>query len=128
MKRTGPTNIHLRELIVKLDKSKKVKLWKRISKELQKPSRIRRSVNIYKIENTIREGETAIVPGTVTSVGDLTKKTTIAAWRFTKAAKEKINKSGKAISINELLKSNPNGKKVRIIGWLLTVKITFLEG
>ncbi len=116
MKRTGPTNIHLRELIVKLDKSKKVKLWKRISKELQKPSRIRRSVNIYKIENTIREGETAIVPGTVTSVGDLTKKTTIAAWRFTKAAKEKINKSGKAISINELLKSNPNGKKVRIIG------------
>ena len=33
-----------------------------------------------------------------------------------KEAKEKINKTGKAITIKELIKENPKGSKVRIIG------------
>lgn len=116
MKPTGPTNLQLKRLIVSLDKQKNIKLWKRISKELQKPSRIRRSVNIYKINRFTKEGETALVPGNVLSVGELTKNITVAAWKFSKVAKEKINKKGKAVSIEDLLKKNPEGKKVRIIG------------
>ena len=50
-------------------------------------------------------------------MGDLNKKVTIAAYNFSKSAIEKINSSGsKAISINELVKQNPKGSKVRIIG------------
>ncbi|HLC73754.1 MAG TPA: 50S ribosomal protein L18e [Candidatus Nanoarchaeia archaeon] len=116
MRKTGSQNIQLRELIIELDKCKKAKLWERISKELQRPSRIRRGVNIYKIDQNTREGETAIIPGTVMSVGELSKNLTIAAWKFTETARNKINQKGKAVSILELLKSNPEGKKVRIIG------------
>jgi len=49
-------------------------------------------------------------------VGDLDKKLTVAAYSFSEKAKEKINKNGRAISIVELLKENPKGSKVRIVG------------
>ena len=49
-------------------------------------------------------------------MGDLTKKITVAAYQFSESAEEKINKVGKAISIRELMKENPKGKRIRIIG------------
>ena len=93
-KRTGPTNEKLRETIVLLDKaSKKYKseMFKSVAKELARPTRIRRKVNVYQINKHLRDGETAIVPGKVLSTGDLTKKVTVAAWDFSDKAREKIN-------------------------------------
>ncbi|MAF50924.1 MAG: 50S ribosomal protein L18e [Nanoarchaeota archaeon] len=119
VKRTGPQTLVLRDLIRELTsigKKNKVKLWLRIAKDLSRPTRIRRAVNLYKIDKHTREGETALVPGKVLSVGDLTKNLTIAAYQFSDKAEEKINKNGKAIKLQELLKNNPEGKKVRIIG------------
>jgi len=49
-------------------------------------------------------------------MGELNKNVTVAGWRFSKSAEEKINRKGKAITIQELMKQNPEGKKVRIIG------------
>jgi len=118
-KRTGPTNLYLKNLILELKRlssQKNIKLWKRIAKDLSKSTRQRREVNIYKINKYCRDNEIAIVPGKVLSMGELDKKLTIAAWNFSSKAKEKINKKGKAISIQELMKTNPEGKKVRIIG------------
>ncbi len=43
-------------------------------------------------------------------------KFTIAAFSFSGAALDKINKVGKTIPINELIKESPKGKKIRIIG------------
>jgi large subunit ribosomal protein L18e len=119
VKRTGPQTLELKKLIVELEKlakKEKVKLWKRIAYDLSKPTRIRREVNLYKINKYTKQGETALIPGKVLSLGNIDKKLTIAAYKFSNIAKEKINKIGKAISIKELLKENPKGKKVRIIG------------
>jgi len=118
-KHTGPTTLELRKLIIELRKlasKQKVKLWKRIANDLEKPTRQRREVNLYKINKYTRNNEIALVPGKVLSLGSLDKKLTIAAYQFSKQAKEKINKIGKAITIKELIKENPKGKKVRIIG------------
>ncbi len=65
-----------------------------------------------------RDGETALIPGKVLSLGKMDKKLTVAAFKFSESALEKINANGKAISIEELLKNNPDGKKVRILKWL----------
>ncbi len=119
MKRTGPTNPELKKLIAELNSlgtKQKVKLWKVIAKELSKATRNRREVNIRKINRVTKKDETIIVPGKVLSNGELDHKVTIAAWRFTEATKQKINKIGKAVSIQELMESNPKAKKVRIIG------------
>ena len=52
MKKTGPTNPNTKDLITELKKKSyehKSKLWKRIAEELSKPTRQRRTVNLYKI-------------------------------------------------------------------------------
>jgi len=117
--RTGPTNQNLVNLIhqlKKLSKESKVSLWKAIALELEKPSRSRREVNLFHIDKHCNNNETILVPGKVLGYGDLTKKFKIAAFRFSSQALSKINKSGKALTIHELMKENPQGKNIRIIG------------
>ena len=119
VKRTGPTTLALQNLIKELSvlsNKEQAPLWKRVAKDLSKPTRIRRSVNIDRIQKYTRENEIALVPGKVLRDGELTKKLTIAAYQFSEKAKEKINKTGKAITIKQLMTENPKGNKVRIIG------------
>ncbi len=118
-KRTGPTNIQLQKLIIELRKlsvKQKAPIWKRVAEDLSKSTRQRRKAHLDRINKTVKKDETVLVPGKVLSQGELTNKITIAAYSFSEKAKEKINASGKAISIEELMKTNPKGKKVRIIG------------
>ncbi len=119
VKHTGPTTLELQKLIIELEtlsKKQKVKIWKRVAQDLSKPTRIRREVNLYKINKNTRQGETALIPGKVLSLGNIDKRLTIAAYKFSNEAKEKINKIGKAITIKELIKENPKGENIRIIG------------
>jgi large subunit ribosomal protein L18e len=118
VKRTGPTNYQLQELLTELEKKAvESRFWKRVVKDLRKPSRQRRLVNVYKIDKFARDGETVLVPGKVLSVGEINKKVDVAAMNFSNEAKKKIESAnGKAISIKELFQQNPDGKKVRILG------------
>jgi large subunit ribosomal protein L18e len=110
------TNIQLKKLVALLHKQKK-DIWKRIAKDLLKPTRQQRSVNLSKINRFFKEGETIIVPGKVLSDGFLEKKAHVAAFKFSHAAIEKVKKAGGAtMTIEELLKKNPEAKGVRIIG------------
>ena len=115
--KTNPMLIALIHELKKNANENDVPVWKDIALRLEKPSRNWPEVNLYKISKYIGEKETALIPGKVLSTGDLTKKVIIAAWSFTKKSKEKIKKAGgKYISIEELLKSNPKGKDIRILG------------
>jgi len=119
VKRTGPQTFELKELINDLKilgNKDKIDLWKRVASDLERSTRIRRKVNIYKIDKFTMENEIALIPGKVLAVGDLTKKITIAAYQFSDNAREKINLIGKAISIRELMKNSIKGKRIRIIG------------
>ena len=119
MKRTGPTNDYLRKLIEELRKQSYEQdaiIWKRIASDLARPTRKRRIVNLYKINKNTKENEMVVVPGKVLGIGEIDHKLTIAAWTFSNSAIDKINKVGKAITIKELIKENPKGKGIRIIG------------
>ena len=94
----------------------KAPLWKRVAEDLEKPTRQRRIVNIFKIDAYAEEGDTVIVPGKVLGEGDLTKKVTVVAFSFSDEARAKIAKSGKTMTIIELVKSNPKAQKVKILG------------
>lgn len=119
-KRTGPTNVHLHELIQSLKKAaidSETPLWKRLAEDLEAPMRQRRIVNLYKISTYANDNEIVVVPGKVLATGDLSKKLSVAAWSFSAAAKEKIQKAkGEALSIGELLKRKPNVQNIRIMG------------
>ncbi|MEK6950683.1 MAG: 50S ribosomal protein L18e [Nanoarchaeota archaeon] len=118
MKRTGPSNYQVQSLLQELQpKVQQSRFWRRIAEDIAKPSRQRREVNVYKIDKYTREGETVVVPGKVLSMGELSKKVTVAALNFSRQAEEKIVRAhGKPISIQELLQQNPEGKNVRILG------------
>lgn len=105
----------LLSLIDLLSKEKKP-IWKRTVKELTKPTKNRVEVNLSKIQTYGQEGGTVLIPGKVLGSGVITKKLTIAAFSFSKSAKDLITAvGGKAITIDSLHKSNPTGKGVQIL-------------
>ena len=110
----------LKKLIQELRKvssTEKNNLWKRIADDLEKPTRTRRAINLSRINRFTQPKETVIVPGKVLGSGTLNHELTIAAFTFSEGAKQRIAESkGKAISIMELMKQNPKGKDIRIIG------------
>ena len=119
VKRTGPTNPIVQELIRELRKASienNVRIWRAVAEKLEKPRRQKVAVNLSKINRYVKNGEIALVPGKVLSCGNIRAGITIAALKFSKKALEKIEKAGaKAISIKDLMKTNPKGSNVRII-------------
>lgn len=117
-KRTGASNEYLRSLIVQMRKAAKAndaKIWEDVAEALAKPRRQKVEVNLIDIERHAGDSE-VVVPGIVLAKGDLTKAMTVAAWRFTSAARGKIKRSGgDALTIAELLEKNPKGEKVKIM-------------
>jgi large subunit ribosomal protein L18e len=114
------TNLILRELIETLYKYSRqynARIWKAVADELSKPSRKRRAVNISRINRYTKPGDVVVVPGKVLGAGNLDHPVTVAAFSFSKSAVEKIVKAGgRPITIFELLRENPTGSNVRIIG------------
>lgn len=119
-KRTGPSNIQLRGVINLLRKAsieQKKSIWKRIAEDLEKPTRKRRIINLYKLDKHTKNNEYVIVPGKVLGTGNIKHKLVIAAWSFSDSAKEKIAKAnGSCISIMEMLQKNPKAQNLRIMG------------
>ncbi|HIQ49870.1 MAG TPA: 50S ribosomal protein L18e [Nanoarchaeota archaeon] len=119
MKPTGPTNPLLRKLIEDLRTrgyKEKIPFLIKIADELSRQRRRRVEVNVGKINRLCKENETIIVPGKVLGYGILTKPVTVAAWKFSKQAMEKIKSAGgKTLTIEELVAKNPKGSGVRII-------------
>ena len=112
-------NKQLMELLQLLKKTaidNKAAVWKRVASDLEKPTRRRRVVNVYKIEKYAKDNEVVLVPGKVLGTGDLNKKVTVAAYNFSDEAYKKIKEKGDAISIKDLLEKNPQGKKIRLMG------------
>jgi large subunit ribosomal protein L18e len=117
MKKTNPILISLIKYLKKNDYEHDAPIWKDLALRLEKPKRNWSEVNLEKIDKYIGNKETALIPGKVLSSGTLTKKVSIAAWDFSAKAEEKIKKAGgKQLSIQELIKNNPKGKDIRILG------------
>lgn len=120
MKRTGPTNPVLRDMISELKKrsiEQNVNIWKRVAIDLEKPSRQRRVVNLSRINRYTKDNEIIVVPGKVLGSGQIDHKLTIAAFQFSDGAKDKLEKMGATIvPLLELSKENAKGRRIRIIG------------
>ncbi len=119
VKRTGPINPYLKQLVENLEKKSfelDAPIWKTIAKKLEKSTRQRIEVNLSDIERNTKKDDTIIVPGTVLASGQLNKPVSIAAWRFSSSAIKKIKESkGKILTIEDLLEENPKGSKIKII-------------
>ena len=108
--------LELNRVLKKAAKEYNAPVWNAVRKYLTKPRRRRVAVNISKINRYTEEGDFVVVPGKVLSCGELSHEVTIAAFDFSAKALEKINRSNcKALSIEDLIKINPKGSRVKII-------------
>lgn len=104
------------DLVDTIISSKKNDKWLRISDILASPRKNKIEKNLDVINRDSSEGEIVIVPGKVLAMGELNKKIKIAAFGFSKNAREKILNSGsKILTIDEEIKSNPDAKGVKIL-------------
>ncbi|MBS7621444.1 50S ribosomal protein L18e [Candidatus Bathyarchaeota archaeon] len=120
MKKVKATNPELIETIRFLRKQSResgAKIWRSIAELLTKSRRKRIAVNISRLNRYTEKNEMVVVPGKVLGAGEIDHPITVAAFAFSQKAEEKIKKArGKCLSIIELIKKNPKGSKVKIIG------------
>ena len=119
-KPTGPTNPILRKLLRQLrskGKETNAPVWRDLAGRLSKPRRSRAEVNLSHLNRHCGQGCIAVVPGKVLGAGRLDHPICVAAFKFSRTARRKILEAGgKALTIQQLLEQNPEGKNVMIIG------------
>jgi large subunit ribosomal protein L18e len=116
-KTTNPELIELIRFLKKQSKENKVEIWRDIAERLAKPRRKRVAVNLSRLNRHTHKSETVVVPGKVLGTGDISHPITVTAFAFSEKAKVKMKAAkGKFLSFPELIKKNPKGSNVRIIG------------
>jgi large subunit ribosomal protein L18e len=120
VKKAKTTNPELTELIrflKKQSRENKADIWRDIAERLAKPKRKRIAVNVSRLNRYTQRNEMIVVPGKILGAGEMGHPVTVAAFAFSETAKEKIKaRRGKCLSFLDLIKKNPKGSKVRIIG------------
>ncbi|WP_461462955.1 50S ribosomal protein L18e [Methanobrevibacter sp.] len=114
--KTNPNLIKLIRTLRKKSNEENVAIWKVVASKLERSNRRTAEVNISSINRYAHEDEVVLVPGKVLSNGNLDKKVTVAALKFSETAVEKINSAGgKCLTISEILEENPKGSNIRIM-------------
>lgn len=120
MKKTKTENPELISTIRFLKKTAKdndARIWRKIAEYLSRTRRKRIAVNLSRINRYTKTGETVAVPGKVLAAGELSHPVIVTAFAFSESAVTKIEKAkGKCLTFSELMKKNPKGSNVRIIG------------
>lgn len=92
-------------------------IWRDVASFLAKPKHRRTAVNLGRINRYTKSQDRVIVPGKILGAGVMEHPVDVAAFSFSKLAKEKILKAkGKCYTINEFVEKNLDGSKVKIIG------------
>ena len=113
----NPELIKLIRFLRKQSRENNVKIWMDVAKHLAKPRRNRIAVNVSRLNRYTEKRETVVVPGKVLGAGKIGHPITVAAFSFSEKAIQKIKAvKGKPVSLHQLVKNNPKGSNVMVIG------------
>lgn len=114
---TNPELVNLIRAMKKKCQESEARIWRDMANFLSCSRRSRRKVNLSRLNRYSRKGETIAVPGKVLGAGKIDHPIKVAAFAFSQQAQAKILKTkGKCLSLFELMKTNPKGTGVKIIG------------
>ena len=115
-KSSNPERIQIIRLLKKQSRESNKTIWKTVANYLSKTQPQRTTVNLSKINRYSEKDEILIIPGKVLGTGKIDHQVTIAAFSSSEKAREKIKKAkSKYLSIQEIIKKNPKGQKIKII-------------
>jgi large subunit ribosomal protein L18e len=116
IKKTNPRIISLINDLKTISRENGVNIWRDIAKRMERPTRNYSEVNLSKLNRNTNADDTVLIPGKVLGAGSIEHKLTVAALSFSDGAIEKIlEKVGVCLTIEELVKSNPNGSGIKIM-------------
>ena len=116
VQKTNPNLVVLIQHLKDASRANEAPVWRDIALRLEGPIRHWAEVNVGKINRYASENEVVVVPGKLLGAGEIEKKVTVAAYRSSGQARDKIEKAGgKSLSIEELVSQNPKGSNVRIM-------------
>ncbi len=114
---TNPELIKLIRLLRKKSRESEVEIWYCIADRLSGSRRKHIAVNVSRLNRYTKEGETVAVPGKVLGAGKIDHSINVAAFAYSDQARSKILKAkGKCLSILDLVKKNPKGTDVKVLG------------
>jgi len=116
-KTTNPELIEVVKLLKRRANESDAAIWDALAEKLSKSKHNRISVNISRINRYSANDETVVVPGKVLGSGVLTHKVHVAAFAFSRQAREKIEEAGgKCLTLRNLVQKSPKGSGIKIIG------------
>jgi large subunit ribosomal protein L18e len=114
---TNQVVIHLAKDLRKASTANKAPIWGKLAEYALKPSIARRDINLNRISQLTKENDTVVFPGKVLGTGNMSHKITLCTFSISNSAANKILESGgKLISHTDLIKQNPTGKGVILLG------------
>ena len=117
LKATNPELIAIIRDLKKKSQESQTELWRNLAKRLSTSKRSRVAVNVSRLNRYTKDEETIAVPGKVLGAGKADHPMTVAAFAFSDVAQSKILKAkGNCLSIRDLMKKNPTGKNVKLMG------------
>jgi large subunit ribosomal protein L18e len=115
MHKTNPQLQHLIARLKTVSRQTGARVWADVADRLERPRRSHAEVNLGRIERYAQEDETVIVPGKVLGSGVLRKNVTVAAVDFSASAREKIDRVGDTVTLDQYVEQNPDGANVRVL-------------
>jgi large subunit ribosomal protein L18e len=114
---TNPELVNVINLLKKQSRENNVAIWRDTAERLSKPRRNGLAVNVSRLNRYTHKSETVIVPGKVLGTGRIGHPLTVGAFAFSTKARDKIEAAkGKCLSLDDLVRRDPKGSKVKIIG------------
>lgn len=115
------TNPRLVDTILSLKRAgreNEAPVWRAIATELEKPSRSWSAVNVGQIQRVGDDDARVIaVPGKVLGGGYLDREVTVAAWKFSSQAREKIEDAGgRCLDLDEAIDEFGDAANVQVVG------------
>jgi large subunit ribosomal protein L18e len=114
---TDSKRVEVIQLLRRQGRENNASIWREIAQHLGSPRRRRTTVNLSRLNRYTEKNEVVAVPGKVLGTGEINHPVTIGAFAFSEKAEEKVVAArGKCLSFSELMKKNPSGSNIKIIG------------
>ena len=92
-------------------------IWSKLAEYALKPSVAKRFINVNRINQLTKDGDTVVFPGKVLGTGNISHKITLYSFSISNTAATKIQEAGgKIINHSDIIEQNPTGKGVVLLG------------
>lgn len=114
---TNPIVLHMARDLKHASTKNDAPIWSKMAELALKPSSIRRTINVNKINEFTKEGDVIFHPGKVLGMGTISHKITVSSFSISNTAAKKITEAGgMIISYKEIIEKFPTGKGVKVLG------------